>query len=88
MPNAAVAVATTATIVLPSTWTSGLIQNLGPNDIYVGQADVTVTTGLKVAASGGVASLDVFRGFGVLYAICSVLQATPLDTRVLYSNAA
>ena len=59
------------------------IQNLGPNDIYVGGAAVTAASGTKVPANGGSAE---FETSAALYAICAVLQATPFDTRVLVTG--
>jgi len=56
------------------------IQNLGPNPIYIdfGEA-ATVAGSLQIPANGGTYTTN---GLQVINAICSVLQATPLDTRI------
>ena len=58
-----------------------VIQNLGPNPIYVDSTpQVTTATGVQIAASGGQLIIPV----GVaLWAICSALQVTPLDTLII-----
>lgn len=58
-----------------------VVQNLGPNDIWVGPANVTALTGLKVAPTD-VAFFDRFDG--ALHAVASTAaQVSPADTRVL-----
>jgi hypothetical protein len=58
-----------------------LIQNLGPNPIYLGGSAVTTATGLEVPSGGGVVSVP---GNFTLYGIASTAdQVSPADTRVL-----
>jgi hypothetical protein len=58
-----------------------LVQNLGPDPIYLGGAAVTTATGLELPSGGGVVSVP---GNFSLYAIAAVaLQVSPADTRVL-----
>lgn len=63
------------------------VQNLGPNPIYISTGlsptvgpGVTVLNGLEIA-SGLSYTIDLWGGLA-LWAIGTVLQVTPLDTRV------
>jgi hypothetical protein len=83
MPVTAVAVATTSTLVFDTSAYRGdvevTIQNLGPNPIYVdfGEA-ATVAGSLEIPTD----SAYTTRGLEDIYAICSVLQVSPDNTRV------
>lgn len=59
-----------------------VIQNLGPNAIYIGGSTVTTATGVAVAATSGVITLHNVDD--VVYArAATALQSTPADTRVI-----
>lgn len=84
--NAAVQVGTSATAIFTG-MTSGhtlTVQNLGPDDVYVG-VDNTVTSasGVQVVANGGVLVIDSLAS-GDIYGITTTLQVSPDDTRYLY----
>lgn len=89
----AVQVQTTATQLLAANTsaqlrTRVLIENLGPNAIYVGYDNtVTTATGEQVAATSGVLEL---RGNinGTLFAVAATAnQVSPADTRVIAEQA-
>ena len=94
----AVQVLTTATPVPASplgTRNAFQVQNLGAADIYCGWgAGVTVLTGTRVPASGGILAIDVtYKASGTLgttaantpklYCIAAAAQTSPLDTRYM-----
>lgn len=87
----AVAVATASATLIPDMVgrRTLFIQNLGPNEIYVGfDSSVTSSTGIKVAANGGALSLDVNDNVHVYARAATALQSSPADTRYLaVSNA-
>lgn len=58
-----------------------LVQNLGPNAIYIGPTGVTTANGFEVPSGGGVVSVP---GSFELYGVAAVAdQVAPADTRVL-----
>lgn len=83
---AAVDVQTTSTLLFSDTNSSEavevIIQNRGPNSIYVStEAGVTTATGVEVASNG---VLVLQRPRGKIYAVAATAnQTTPANTRVL-----
>lgn len=86
---AAVQVATTSTTLLtadPDNWRTVVVQNLGPNAIYVETAGAAATTtGVQVAATSGVVTLPIAPNATVTAIAATALQVSPADTRVLSS---
>lgn len=62
-----------------------LIYNKGPNDISIGPDNtVTMANGFLIPA-GAAATIDK-APTDALFAICSVLQVSPADTRILVES--
>lgn len=57
------------------------IQNNSANDIYVGDSGVTTTTGIKIAANGGIA---YWRNTAALYAIAGVVGPSAINLATEY----
>lgn len=83
---AAVQVQTTSTTLLtPDTdnWRTAVVQNLGPNAIYVETTGAaTVIGGLQIAATTGVSTLPVAPNVTLTAIAATANQASPADTRL------
>lgn len=82
---AAIAVGITSTVLIANTVNDNqdvTVQNRGPNSIYVevGGAAVIATS---IEVTSGAVWMFRHPALTSLNAICSVLQVTPLDTRVM-----
>ena len=75
---------TSATLITPlsdiATAWGAVIANLGALTIYLGGPGVTTTVGTPVAAG---ASVTLYPATGPLYAVATVAQVAPANTRVL-----
>jgi hypothetical protein len=85
---AAVPVNTTSTVVVAADEDQHrkvIVQNLGPNAIYLAvDIAATVAGGFKVAETSGVSPVIPLPAGAVLYGITtSAIQSTPSDTRTL-----
>jgi hypothetical protein len=84
--NAAIAVNTTPTNLTPpgcttgTNWRTWIIQNLGPQPIYIGGPTVTTANGQQLGPGETWSSPSVIAG---LHAITTTLQTAPADTRII-----
>lgn len=60
-----------------------IIQNLGPNAIYIGPSDVATTTGVQIAANGSITSADPAIGEKIYAIAATADQSGATNTRVL-----
>ena len=88
--TAAVGTGPTLLVASPLTGRKKLIiQNTGPNPIYVGPSNVTVASGLVIDATGGGDPLSLCKqefdctASLVLYGICNTAQTGSAITRIL-----
>jgi len=84
MSAVAVDVTTTEVLAAAGYGRSVTIQNLGPNAIYVDiEVDAAVATGIQIAATSGIITLELDAGLAINGITTSAIQSTPADTRVL-----
>jgi hypothetical protein len=84
---AAVQVQTTSTTLLaadPDQWRTVVVQNLGPNAIFLETTGAaTAAGGLQVAATTGLVTLTITPNTTVAAIAATANQTTPADTRLL-----